>query len=202
MARKKDKSSEIREALQGKKLPILTLDERWYQILPDHEKTAHIKQLETQLNNLLKKQGKMINDIKDMKKLKKKLMNEIVANMEPDNSPAGKLRVRKLEKSHQFIEDLNERMQQADDELLDMPYEIKKVNEELLVESMRVCYKRLKNNKNDIEELGKWINETREALKVKIIVKQEKEIENSSLYSYMHDMLGGNVLDSLDNADD
>lgn len=198
MARKRDKSSEIKEALQGKKLPILTLDERWYQLLPEHEKTTHIKQLETELNNLLKKQGQMINDIKDMKKLKKKLMSEIVANMEPDSSPAGRIRAKKLEKSHQFIEELNYKMQNADEVLLDMPYEIKKVNEELLVESMRVCYKRLKRNKKEIEESDKWIKETREALKKRIISKQEKELENSSLYTYMHDILGNTVLDSLD----
>ncbi|WP_167957906.1 hypothetical protein [Anaerosporobacter faecicola] len=201
MVRKKDRSSQLKQALQGKKLPILTLDERWYQLLPEHEKPAHIKQLETNLNNLLKKQGQMINDIKDMKKLKKKLMNEIVANMEADNSPAGRLRAKKLEKSHQFIEELNEKMQNADDVLLDMPYEIKKANEELMVESMKVCYAKLKKNQRDISEAEQWISKTREALKLRILEKQDKEIENSSLYSYMHDILGNTVIDILDDKE-
>lgn len=198
MARKKDKGIEVLEALQGKKLPILTLDDRWYQLIPEHEKSATIKQLETNLNNLLKKQGKMINDIKDMKKLKKKLMSEIVANMETDNSPAGRLKVKKLEKSHQFIEEINVKMQEADDTLLDMPYQIKKANEELMVESMKVCYAKLKHNQKDIEEADQWIRKTREALKLRILEKQDKEIENNSLYSYMHDILGNSVLDILD----
>lgn len=198
MARKKDKGIEVLEALHGKKLPILTLDDRWYQLIPEHEKSATIKQLETNLNNLLKKQGKMINDIKDMKKLKKKLMSEIVANMETDNSPAGRLKVKKLEKSHQFIEEINVKMQEADDTLLDMPYQIKKANEELMVESMKVCYAKLKHNQKDIEEADQWIRKTREALKLRIIEKQDKEIENNSLYSYMHDILGNSVLDILD----
>lgn len=198
MAKRRDKSVVFKDALEGKKLPILTLDDRWYQLIPEHEKTPQIKQLETNLNNLLKKQGKMINDIKDMKKLKKKLMSEIVANMETDGSAAGRLKAKKLEKSHQLIEDINNKMQNADDTLLDMPYEIKKANEELMIESMQVCYTKLKKNQKNIKEYDEWIRKTREALKTRIIIKQDLEIENSSLYSYMHDILGNTVLDLLD----
>ncbi|WP_310605420.1 hypothetical protein [Anaerosporobacter sp.] len=201
MARRKDKSVDFKEALQGKKLPILTLDDRWYQLIPEHEKTASIKQLENNLNNLIKKQGKMITDIKEMKKLKKKLMSEIVANMEPDNSAAGRLKAKKLEKSHQLIEDINTKMQNADDNLLDMPYEIKKANEELMVESMKLCYAKLTQNQKDIKELDVWILKTREMLKVRILEKQDKEIENSSLYSYMHNILGNTVIDVLDDKE-
>lgn len=198
MARKKDNSIDIIEALRGKKLPILTLDDRWYQLIPEHEKTATIKRLENNLNDLLKTQGKMINDIKDMKKLKKKLMGEIVANMETDNSPAGRLKVKKLEKSHQLIEEINVKIQNSDDALLDLPYQIKKANEELMIESMKVCYAKLQHNQKDIEEANHWIKKTREELKLRILEKQDKEIENNTLYSYMHDILGNAVIDILD----
>lgn len=198
MAKRRDKSVAFKEALEGKKLPILTLDDRWYQLIPEHEKTPQIKQLENNLNNLLKKQGKMISDIKDMKKLKKKLMSEIVANMETDNSAAGRLKAKKLEKSHQLIEDINTKLQNADDVLLDMPYEIKRANEELMIVSMQVCYAKLKKNQKNIKEYDEWIQKTREELKKRILVKQELEIENSSLYSYMHDILGNTVIDILD----
>ncbi|HEX3021778.1 MAG TPA: hypothetical protein VHP81_05235 [Lachnospiraceae bacterium] len=198
MARKKDAEINFREALRNKKLPILTLDNRWYELLPEYEKTSYIKQLENNLNNLLKSQGKMINDIKEMKKLKSKLMNEIVANMEPDSSPAGRLKAKKLEKSQQLINDINSKMQSADDNLLDMPYQIKQANEELMIESMKVCYAKLKRNEKDIDEATKWIQNTREELKKKILEKQDKEIQNSSLYSYMHDILGMSVINVLD----
>lgn len=201
MARKKDKSIDIIEALRGKKLPILTLDDRWYQLIPEHEKTATIKRLENNLNELLKTQGKMINDIKDMKKLKKKLMGEIVANMETDNSPAGRLKAKKLEKSHQFIEEINIKTQDAEDALLDIPYQIKKANEELMIESMKVCYAKLQHNQKDIEEAKQWIRKTREELKIRILEKQDKEIENTTLYSYMHDILGNTVIDILDDKE-
>jgi hypothetical protein len=198
MARKKDAEIDFREALRDKKLPILTLDDRWYDLLPEYEKTPYIKQLENNLNNLLKSQGKMINDIKEMKKLKSKLMSEIVANMEPDSSAAGRLKAKKLEKSQQLINDINSKMQNADDNLLDMPYQIKQANEELMIESMKICYAKLKRNEKDIDEATKWIQNTREELKKRILDKQDKEIQNSSLYSYMHGILGMSVINILD----
>ena len=71
----------VREALKGKKVPILVLDRRWHTLFPQGEKPAEIIQLEEKLNELLKRQGYLVNDIKDLKKTKKKLMEGIVAGM-------------------------------------------------------------------------------------------------------------------------
>ena len=48
----------VREALKGKKVPILVLDRRWHTLFPQGEKPAEIIQLEEKLNELLKGQGK------------------------------------------------------------------------------------------------------------------------------------------------
>ena len=47
----------VREALKGKKVPILVLDRRWHTLFPQGEKPAEIIQLEEKLNELLKRQG-------------------------------------------------------------------------------------------------------------------------------------------------
>ena len=64
-------------ALEGKKIPILTLDHKWHQIFQHTEATPEIKQLEKQLNELVKRQGKLITESKDIKKLKKKQICKI-----------------------------------------------------------------------------------------------------------------------------
>ena len=51
-------------------------------MFPQGEKPADIEALEERLNDLLKKQGRLVNEIKDLKKAKKKLMDSIVAGME------------------------------------------------------------------------------------------------------------------------
>lgn len=198
MAKKKDKDIIFKKALQGKKLPILTLDDRWYQLMPEHEKTSQIKQLESELNALLKKQGKIIQQTKEMKKLKKRLMDGIVASMEPTIAKEEKLREKKLDKSQELIKDINRKIDSSEEQLLNVPYEIARVNEALMIESMKICYAKLQSNKEAIQKSDEWINKARAMLKVKIVEKQEMETENNSLYSYMHDILGKKVLDVLD----
>ena len=53
-----------------KQIPILTLDERWYHLITDKLKTDEICYWEKQVNELLKKQGQVNNDIKEVKKIK------------------------------------------------------------------------------------------------------------------------------------
>ena len=45
-------------ALQDKKIPVLTLDNKWYRLLDELGKEI-VKECEEQLNTLLKRQGKL-----------------------------------------------------------------------------------------------------------------------------------------------
>mgnify|MGYP000801289842 FL=1 len=61
-------------ALEGKKIPVLTLDNKWHQLFTQAEPDKRIKRLENQLNKLLKRQGKANTEITKLKKLKRKLL--------------------------------------------------------------------------------------------------------------------------------
>ena len=69
-------------ALAGKKIPILTLDNKWHKLFTQKKPDKKLRRLEEELNELLKKQGKLTSEIKDIKKLKKKRLDGIVANAE------------------------------------------------------------------------------------------------------------------------
>ena len=64
--RKQDNSFEmtVRSALKGREIPILVLDARWHTLFPKGEKPEDIVQLEEQLNEHLKNQGRLVNEIK------------------------------------------------------------------------------------------------------------------------------------------
>jgi hypothetical protein len=183
---------------QGKKIPILTLDERWHQLFPDYDKPAYIKGLEDKINELMRKQGKIINDLKDMKVLKKQLMDEIITHMDVDDTKAGRLKAKKLDRNQKLIKELTDKMKKAEDDLVELPYIIKDVNEQLIIESAKLCYQRLNRNNQRIIEISKWITDIREELKEKILEKQDMELKNTEIYSYMHDMLGPELLQELD----
>ena len=74
------------KVLDGKKIPIVTLDHKWHKIFGITEKPKEISALEKELNELLKRQGKLTTESKDIKRLKSKLMNEIVSAMDESES--------------------------------------------------------------------------------------------------------------------
>ncbi len=196
--KKKNGSEQIEKVLAGRKVPILTLDAKWHELFPDYDKPANIRDLENRINQLLKKQGKLITDIKGMKALKPKLMDEIIVNMGADGTKEGKLKAKKLDRNQKLIKDISNKITQVEDELIDLPYEIKAANEQLIIESAKVCYQRIQRNKQTIENTNDWILKTRNELKEKILVKQDLEMKNNSVYTYMHDLLGADLLENLD----
>ncbi len=195
---RKAKSINYDKIFKGKKIPILTLDERWHEIFPDYDKPTHIREIETRLNELIKQQGKMATDMKDLKNLKTKLMQEIIAHMDANETEAGKLKAKKLDRNQKLIKEISEKMNKAEDELIKLPYQIKAVNEQLIIESAKVCYERLDRNNEKAAEISRWVAKVREELKDKILEKQDMEMKSTAIYSYMHDMLGPELLQDLD----
>lgn len=185
------------EALQGKKIPILTLDNKWYRLL-DEEAKKSISRTETQLNDLLKRQGKLNTETKDIKKLKKKLMGEIVIMADEVEQTGDNGLSKKLEQHKKLVEECNERLEEYQDELMELPREIDRLNYELMLVTMDCCYNTMQENTEGIEEISKWVKDIRIELKKQLVRKQEMEQRNHAIYSYMHDVFGAEVLELFD----
>lgn len=190
-------TDEFRKALEHKKLPLLVLDQKWHRLFAIHGKTDEIRNAETELNNLLARQGKLNSDLKDYKKVKNQLMDEIVQNMEgSDGNASDKEKVRNKDK--RMIDELNERIDAAEAELLELPQKMKQVNENLMILSMEYFYAKIKINTQESKEIEEWINQVRIDLKKNIIKKQNRDINNREIYAYLHDICGPQVLDLFD----
>lgn len=193
------KEEVFKTALSGKQIPILTLDNKWHRLLEPEERTPQIKNLENKLNDLVKRQGKLNTESKDIKKIKKKLMDEIVVIADkllqiPDSMKLS----RDLDEHKRLIKECNEKLEAYEEELSKLPREIDRVNKELMTMSMDICYKKIQANDKDIRELDEWIKQTRRELKKKVIRKQEKEEFNHQMYAYMHDIFGAGVIEMFD----
>ncbi|MGN0426376.1 MAG: hypothetical protein ACI4F0_01125 [Agathobacter sp.] len=186
-------------ALKGKKVPILTLDQKWHRLFAIHGKPEEVKGLESELNELLKRQGKLNNDLKDLKKKKNLLMDNIVQNMEGSTEEASNSsKARKLEEDRQKIDEINALTESYEDELLELPNKIKATNELLMIKSMDYFYGIIRVNKEESEEIDRWITQVRIDLKKNIIRKQNRDINNKEMYAYLHDVLGPEVIDMFD----
>lgn len=186
------------QALEGKKIPLLPLDVRWHALFPAHRKTKEIKQLEKELNTLLKKQGQTENDLKDYDKAKKVLMKNVVDNMTDGHESDSPIRIRKQEKNQKLMAELNDKIAEANVVKEQIPKEILAKNRQLLIACMRVCYQELMDNTAEIEEKETLIKELREEIKGYILRKQDMEMRNTEVYKYMHNLLGAEVVDVFD----
>ena len=194
-----EQNEKLAQALKGRKLPIITLDEKWYGLFPEHLKTPKIKKLEKNLMDLVKKQGEMTNEIKSLKKRKSQLMSQIVDNMEVSNDSENAKRTRKVESSKQQIEEINTKIEDMEDELnFELPKLIEDTNFELILESINDCYQRMMKNNSTISEVSEWILIMRNQLKEKILIKQDCEMANTQIYGYMHDIMGPDLMEIFD----
>lgn len=190
----------IRENADLRHLPILTLDERWYHLVPEEEKTDYIRKLETKVNDYLKKQGQINNDIKEVKKIKAKLIQDVVDNMVDDDTNPKRDLI--MQESQRLIHEAKAKINSLEDESIDVPRQLAKANQELMLATVRFCYERLNDNRSDIEILDKWINDTRVKLKKNLLIKQDKETMNENMYTYMHDILGAEVMSAIDRVNE
>lgn len=188
----------FKPALSDKKIPLLTLDNKWHQLFTQAQPDKRLKRLEDELNELIKRQGKANTEIKEIRKLKKKLMEGIMDNAVEASVENDPMAQKRTDESKRLINECNEKMQAYKDELLELPEKIDKVNYKLMLATMEICYDRLKENEKEIEETSKWIARVRVELKKRLIRKQEKEIMNQELYSYMHDIFGADVIEIFD----
>lgn len=185
-------------ALQGKKIPILTLDNKWHKLFTQAESNAQIEALVKELNELLMRQGKLNTETKEIKKVKKKLMDDIVQATGDMSKTLDKKTEKKLEESKRLIEECNEKLEEYTDELRLLPNDIEHINNKLMLATMETCYEYLHDNTEEIEEIEKWVREIRIELKKNLVRKQEKELKNHALYSYMHDIFGAEVIEIFD----
>lgn len=187
---------EIKKALKGRQVPVLVLDGRWHKLFPPGKKPSDIAALEAEVNQLLKRQGFLVNDLKDLKKTKQKLMNGIVAGMQGDSD----FDDRRKNKQQSLLLEIKERIDEESDELVLIPGQIQKANEKLLMTGAMYCFERLENGDREIDELKAEIRELKNELNDLTEEKEAIEESMDSAYSLMHGLLGSSVMNLYDKS--
>ncbi len=188
----------FKPALVGKKIPILTLDNKWHKLFTQSEFTSELKGMEKNLNDMLKRQAKLNTETKELKKLKKKLMDEVVILADEMGDHPTKKQDKEMADHKRLIEECNEKMDDYEEEMVELPRQINQLNNQLMLITMDVCYRKLQQNTKELSEIEEWISGIRRELKKKVVRKQEKEAVINRLYGYMHDIFGAEVIELFD----
>ena len=193
-----NKSEVYEQALAGKKVPVLTLDNKWYKLFKDLAELPKIQAQEKQLNELVQRQGQLNVDSKNIRKLKKKLLDEIVPMANELEQKYSKTLEKKLDEHKRLIEECNEKLEEYQNELLDLPRQIGQTNHALMLSTLEYCYESMQENTRQIVEIAQWVKYIRIELKKNLVRKQEMEYQNRQIYSYMHDLFGAEVIELFD----
>lgn len=185
-------------ALNGKKIPILTLDNNWHRLFTQVNPSPDIVKIEEEVNEILKRQGKLNSDEKEIKSLKKRLMDEIVTLMDELGANPSKKTEKKLNDNKRLIEECNGKLEALEDELLDIPKSLDEANYRLMLATMEVCYEQIQENNAEIEEISNWVLSIKTELKKKVVIKQQKLQRNQNFYTYMHNIFGADVINIFD----
>ena len=181
----------FKNAIRHVHVPVLTLDMKWYCLFRSDGMPDRIKQKSEELNALLRKQGRTNTELKKLRFLKKKLLDEMVPLLN-----AGKNQ--ELAERKKLVEDINQRLSAYEDDSDPLSEQIEKVNNELMMMTMETCYERLKVNQKELDGINEWLKTARVELKKNVVRKQEREILNRCYYTYMYQVFGADVMDIFD----
>ncbi len=195
MAKEKD----YKKQLKSIKIPLLVLDQKWHQLFRANGKPDKVVKKEEELNQAIQAQARLSQSLKDLKKLKNTLMDNIVQNMDGTSEEhLDDIMAKKLAADRKLIDEINEKMDNIEDQLIELPRKISTLNEDLMNMTMEYCYNSFRQNAKEIAEISKWIAEVRHDLKVNVVKKQNREINSRMMYAYMHDIFGAQVVDLFD----
>lgn len=193
MSRNRDESESRYEKIllriENLRIPLLTLDRKWH-LLFNGEKPKSIQGIEKDLNETLKSQARIKEEKKKLNNLKQKLMKQIVENM---NAPEDSTKFRVMEKSRDLIEEINDKLILLENDELDIPMKLREKNAELAMETMELFYEGIAEDLEEITELEQWIKATREELKHKINLYDQKVQKTKNITAYFDKLLGPDI---------
>ncbi len=196
MAKKKGTDPRFERIAQSKDIPILVLDQKWHHLFSVDGKPKEIQRLEKKVNKHLARQGRLNQDMKELKGLKHKLMKNIMVNMDEIGEEGQE--TPKLREDRRLITEINDRMDGGRSEIKGLEEELRADNERLMAETISYCYGLMNQYEAEREEIASWLRQTRMELKRKVIRKESIEDKNKEIYTYLHDIFGARITEPFD----
>ena len=184
--------------LRKNDISLLILDERWNKLFENTQKSPQIAAAEEKLKDHIKEEARLIAEAREIVANKKNHMDRII-KLTPavfeNNEPEA---IKEMEFCEKEIKRINERSGKIEEELDILPDKKKKANLELLEQTVNIVYFKMRSGRKRVEELEKLIEEERSRLKAYIDEKESLSQDDTDIYSYFHDLLGGEELQRLD----
>ncbi|SHI97956.1 hypothetical protein SAMN02745176_02004 [Lutispora thermophila DSM 19022] len=183
--------------IRKNRIPILIYTPEWIQLFSNF-KSRSMEKTVSKLEGLLSKQKSLEQEQKDLERRKKVLINKILHISNELNESKNQAFVGPLEEAQNEILQINERLPQILDELHTLYEDIDQLNAILLKETVKRTYELINENEQGLESVQREINRLRETIMELIQKKVDMEERVKRLYSYLHDIVGGDEMEVMD----
>lgn len=183
-----------------KKLPILVNDDSWKSIMKKNS-NRKIKSLELELNNLIEGKKSLEKEKNTLLKEKDKILKKILYLSDMINNDNSKEQ-EKIEKEITSIKEelvrKNERIDNINLDLSEMPPLIEDTNYNLLKETVNEAYNNYINDQNKLNKVENKISEKRLELDKLRLEKDDLESNLEETYSMLHTIVGHENIEKID----
>lgn len=191
------KKTYIKEILKTKKLPIVLLDPLWHSIR-EQVVSEFIAKNETELQNLLKEQGKLTNDYREYGIVKQNFLKQILNLSGEIHNDGDNNKIEELNKLHESTLGANQKLEEIEKRLEKVEEEIEAVNRAIIEEIIAIGYEYITVCKTNNNQLEQEIHELREAVVTKTNQKKKNDQVLKGIYNYMHNVIGQNHIEVID----
>lgn len=193
------KKDYVNNVIKKKKVPIVLLDPLWH-TAKEHIQSKKIDQVEKQLQELLKEQGKLNTDYKEYTAIKQDFLKKILVYSGKAQEGGDPTVLEELNKLHQSTLGANQKLEEIENRLEEIEEEIESKNKEIISEMIAVGYSYIEKYKVQNEKLEVEIAELREEMLKKTNKKKEGDALLKDIYNYLHSIVGREHIEILDKA--
>lgn len=196
--RKERKLQLDKNILRKNSISLLFLDERWRKLYDGLDKPQDIINYESEIEELLKEQARLKEELERIDEQKRTSMDKIV-ELSPEVFDNGSEKARKdMDECRRKIKELNLRATEIEGRINEIPELINENNLKMLENTVDFAYKEMNRCVMRMEELEGLVDEARIKLRGYVEEMQLISENYSVLYSSIHDLIGSEETDRLD----
>lgn len=181
------------------RLTILTENSEWMENFDGLQNKEIVRDKE-ELKSLLKLERESHSSLEKLKTEKKRIIARIITLSDEINNKNKVSDIVLLDEAQSKLNDLNDEIDDITFELEMMPKRIREANLKLLESTVEYAYSELTEREEKLEKINQDLESLREQLRRYIVEKFEHEEKINKLYSFLHNTLGNEKANELDNT--
>lgn len=190
MFNKKKSKKQFENYIDIKNLPILILDEDWLNYFKKDDKNNDIIETEEELRQLIKEQGKINDQTKQLSASKKNVLSQILTQSNDVVEKGTSSAKAKLEKSKNKVSEINNTLNDLEQQSDLLPDKIEEVNNKLFQLSVKQAYNKIGKHMKELKKYEANIDKLRAQLAEETAKKEKLEETLKSSMDFLADYIG------------